>query len=357
MAISSRFRFAHWLALGALCAWWCSACAGHADGGSSSAGGSGDGGALSSAGSGSLLPPAEISDRPTTLGPGAVKCAGSPVVDAAMLRACVLVAGCAPQVQATALSECIARALPASGAFPECVIGAQGCAEMAACTGVGFYPDPCEPGQINSICVGAKAVRCSVLRARSFVDCAKRGASCVQFSQNDDGKLDGADCAVTPACSGAGDKAVCDGSRRVTCQHGIGFGEDCAKRGLTCVDQPDGAVCALASGGCTTPGAAVCTSDGKGTYCQADGQTLNLDCGRLGFTCQTQVDRPQGIDCANPTCPAADVAECFEACDGPLAHLCLGGQRLSIDCQDYGFHGCILDTRPGLGDRARCGDL
>jgi hypothetical protein len=38
-----------------------------------------------------------------------------------------------------------------------------------------------------------------------------------------------------------------------------------------------------------------------------------------------------------------------------MAHLCLGGQRFSIDCRDYGIQSCLLETRAGEGDRARCG--
>ena len=341
----------------ALCGLVSLACAGRADVSSGQGGSSGVAGSSATAGTTTFLPPTGAVDGPASLGPSPVKCGGTITPEAPLVRACTLIVGCSPSFQQAALSDCVAQALPESGSFPECVIGAQTCAEMDACVGSGFYADACEPNQFGATCVGTKVVHCVGLGPRFFVDCKKTGALCAQYSQHDDETLDGADCAVTPSCTTPSDIYKCSGSKRVLCQHGIGFGEDCAARGLACVSTPDGAICAPKPASCTAPGASSCGAQDKGSFCQPDGQVLAIDCGRLGFTCEEAPDRPQGIACINPACPAADAAQCFEECDGPLAHLCLGGQRFSIDCQKYGFRGCILETRPDDGDRARCGDF
>jgi len=341
----------------ALCGLVSLACAGRASGSSGQGGSSGAAGSSAMAGTTMFLPPTGAVDGPATLGPSPVKCGGTITPEAPLVRACTLIAGCSPSAQPTALSDCVAQALPDSGKFPECVIGAQTCAEMDACLGTGFYPDACEPDQIGTTCVGTKVVHCVDLGPRYFVDCKKTGAFCVPYSQNDDETLDAADCAVAPTCTTPSDVYACSGTKRLLCQHGIGFGEDCAARGLACVSTPDGAICAPQPASCTAPGTSSCGAQGKGSVCQPDGQSLAIDCGRLRFTCEKAPDRPEGIACINPACPAADAAQCFEECDGPLAHLCLGGQRFSIDCQTYGFRGCILETRTDDGDRARCGDF
>jgi hypothetical protein len=334
------------------------ACAGRANVSSGQGGSSGVAGSSTTAGTTTFLPPVAATGTPATLGASPVKCCGAVTPEPPLVRACVLSAGCSPGTQPTALSDCIAQALPDSVAFPDCVIGAQSCAEMAVCLGTGFYPDACEPDQLGTRCVGTKVVHCVDVGPRFFVDCKKTGALCAPFSDKDNDVLDSAGCAVVPSCTAASDVYACSGTKRFVCQHGIGFGEDCAARDLDCVNKPGGAICAHKLSSCATPGVGKCDAAGKtGSFCQADGQALAIDCGRLGFTCQEAPDRPQGIACVNPACPAADAAQCLEECDGPLAHLCLGGQRFSVDCQSYGFRGCILETRPGDGDRARCGDF
>jgi hypothetical protein len=147
---------------------------------------------------------------------------------------------------------------------------------------------------------------------------------------------------------------VCNGTKRVLCQGGIGFGEDCAAYGMTCVAAPKGAFCAKRPAACNEAGIGSCDASGQGNFCDA-GRALPLDCSRLAFACREAPTGVFGVECADPACSIADAAKCFEECDGPLAYLCLGGERFTVDCRAYGLQRCILETRADSGDRARCG--
>ena len=116
-------------------------------------------------------------------------------------------------------------------------------------------------------------------------------------------------------------------------------------------------MCAPNPPSCAQPGVGSCDAQGNGTYCDAGGQQFVFDCSRLGLTCQVAPGQANGIRCVNPACSPADAADCFEECDGPMAHLCVGGQRFSIDCQNYGFEGCISETQAKEGERVRCAHL
>jgi hypothetical protein len=305
-----------------------------------------------------LRPPVAITDTaPQVLGADPVKCTGTPVPAPSIVRACVLSASCSAEPLPTSVSECIEKALPDSGVLPACVVGAQSCVEMAACTGSGYYADACPAAdQFQVTCVGSKVVDCFQLR-RTFSDCAKTGASCVRYDGGNDGGVDSAGCAVTPTCGVPTDSYTCDGTKRVQCSHGVGLGEDCAARGLQCRDAPGGAVCAPNPPSCAQPGVSSCDAQGKGAYCDAEGRQFVFDCSRLGLTCQVASGQPDGIRCVNPACSPADAAGCFEECDGPMAHLCIGGERLSVDCRNYGFQSCVVETRANVGERVRCVQL
>lgn len=316
------------------------------------AGDAGSAGAADANDQATLRPPLGVVDTPEIVGASPVPCGGRPSPEPAVVRACLLASSCSPFPPVAALSDCIAQALPASGLYPACALGAQSCAEMDACLGTGFYSDPCPELAAVEICVGTKIVACGL--PRYYRDCAKSGAACSQYSANDDGNLDSADCSVAPTCTTPSDVYVCNGSKRVRCQHGIAFGEDCAAQGMACVAGPEGAVCALRPAACSQPGGS-CDASGAGTYCGADGRALQLDCPRLGFTCREAPERTSGVACEEPSCSHEDAAQCFEECDGPLAHLCLGGQRFSVDCRAYGLQSCILESNLEGGDHARCG--
>jgi hypothetical protein len=266
----------------------------------------------------------------------------------------VLSAGCSPYLQPATLSECIANALPGSGALPDCAIGAATCAELEACVGRGFYAEACPPGSAGTICVDSKVVDCDNV-PHTFVDCARQGAACGAYSSGGDGTLDAHACAVEPACTVPTDTFVCHGTKRVRCLQGVGFGEDCAARGLGCVQTPAGATCAQKAAACSRPDTGRCDAAGNGSYCASDGRTLSFDCGKLGLKCREAPESTHGVECGDPACAGEDAQKCFEECDGPMAYLCVAGQRLSIDCQSYGFPSCILETRADVGDRARCG--
>ena len=332
------------------------ACAGNSTISAGAAGSSGVGGA--EAPSKTLRPPIDPTDTELeTIGADPVKCNGTPTPQPSVVRACVLSASCSAAPLPTSVSDCIEKALPDSGALPACVVGAQSCAEMGACTGNGYYADACPAAaQFQVTCVGSKVVDCFQI-PRTFSDCAKSGASCVRYSSNDDGMIDAADCAVTPTCSVPTDSYACDGTKRVRCSHGVGLGEDCAARGLQCHDVPGGAVCAPNPPSCAQPGVGNCDAQDNGSYCDARGQQFAFDCSRLGLTCEVAPGQPDGIRCLNPACSADDTADCLEECDGPMAHLCLGGQRFSIDCQTYGFETCVVETMPNVGERVRCAHL
>jgi hypothetical protein len=311
---------------------------------------SGVAGAGGSAGS-TLRPPVVISDDPAILGASPVKCVGTPTPDPALLRSCVLAAGCAPALLTAPLSDCIAKALPTSSSYPDCLSSVVSCAEVDACTGVGVYTAPCPtPGRQS--CVGSKVVYCDTAPSY-FDDCAVKGVACMEHV-SDDGEVDFAYCGTGP-CGAATNGYVCDGTRRLECDSGVADGEDCAARGLGCVDTADGAICRLDAPSCEDFGAGTCTTTSVGTYCGNDGRTQALDCTPLGFTCQAAPNQTHGVACLAPGCAVEDAALCFEECDGPMAHLCVGGQRLSIDCPSYGFPSCVLENRSEVGDRARCG--
>lgn len=323
-----------------------------------SGGGTGAGGTSATAGESSLAgssfrPPVEVVDPPETVGASPVQCPGTPRPDPGVLRACLLAAGCSPAPQATPVSDCIAKALPKSPSFTDCERNARSCADVAACTGTGVYTGPCpKPGA--SGCVGNKVVYCDIL-PNYFVDCATRGAPCV------DGVVDLGDVSYevgfcgSPRCDTPTDTWVCNGTKRVLCSYGSAEEDDCAVRGLECIDQADGAICGRVSDACAPLGAGSCTTDSAGQYCDVDGRLVALDCAPLGFSCQVAPRAKHGIACLAPGCAPADAAQCFEECDGPIAHLCVGGQRLSIDCKSQGFQSCVLESRADVGDRARCG--
>jgi len=254
------------------------------------------------------------------------------------------------------VSDCIEKALPDSGVLPVCVVGAQSCAEMNVCTGTGYYQDACPLGQQNQVtCVGSKVVACTQI-LRTFSDCTKIGANCVRYDSGNDGGVDSAGCAVTPTCSVPTDSYACSGTKRVRCSHGVGLGEDCAARGMQCRDAPGGAMCALTPPSCAQPGVGSCDAQGKGTYCDADGRQFAFDCARLGLTCKWPPGKPTASVAPTPRARPLTPPIASKSATEPMAHLCIGGQRFSIDCGTYGFRGCALETKASVGGRARCVD-
>lgn len=302
---------------------------------------------------GILRPPTKIAEPDEPRGPSPVSCAGSPAPNPALVRTCILAASCSPELLSESVSDCIAKDLMHAGSYPACVSQAQSCAEVAACRGQGFYGRPC-PELRHSFCDGSRAVTCN--HPTAFTDCASRGASCTEYSLEEGAPAAYAGCIVAPSCTSESELFACSGSKRVSCRQGIAFGEDCAARGLACVDVPGGdAMCAPQVASCTTPGTGQCDSSSSGSYCATDGSKLSFDCAALGFKCRPDETGTHGVECLAPDCAPEAAAQCFEECDGPMAHLCLGGQRFSVDCRTYGLSQCVLETREKDGDRARCG--
>ncbi len=323
------------------------------DGGSTGVGGSGAAAGEHGLGGTSFRPPLAVPDTPTVIGPSPVKCAGTPQPDVDTLRACLLAAGCAPAPQPAPLSDCIAKALPKSPSFTACQRDARSCADVAACTGTGVHTGPCpKPG--GSACVGNKVVYCDIL-PNYFLDCATRGAPCVEGEVDLGGVVHEVGFCGAPTCDAPTDDWVCLGTKRVLCANGSAEEDDCAVRGLECIDRPGGAICGNLSSGCAPLGSGACVTGTSARYCDEDGRTSALDCAPLGFTCHVASGQKHGVACLAPDCAPADADACFEECDGPMAHLCVGGQRLSIDCTSHGFPTCVLESRADVGDRARCG--
>jgi hypothetical protein len=311
-------------------------------------------GAAGIAGSGALLPPVTADDDESDFHPSPVNCAGTPKPDPALVRGCLLAASCSPLPLAVSVSDCISKHLPGQ-VLPDCVIGAQSCAEMGACLGSGTYADMCPQRGEAEVCVGSKLVHCDTY-PRYFEDCSRRGVPCSTFvDEQGGGEVRRAGCLASLTCANDSDRYECVGSKLVFCAGGLGFGEDCAAQGLTCVAAPDGAFCAKQPASCSEPGVGSCDTAETGSFCGFDGQKLSFDCAALGFECRVAEGSPFGVECSDPGCSPVDAAQCFEACDGPMAHLCLGGQRFSVDCRAYGLSPCLLETRADAGDRARCG--
>lgn len=334
--------------------WWLVACAGksHDDTPMSSAGGAGAG----AAGGGSFLPGVVADGGAESFVPSAVACAGTPMPEPDVTRACVLAASCLPRL-AVSLTECLSERLPASPDAPRCWLGALSCTEVAECFGFSVSTAPCASADFRSVCDENRVVSCDL--PRTSRDCSAVGGTCqsyASFPNDAPDYLDAADCAVETTCTGTNDSYVCDGSKRFRCRAGVAFGEDCAARGMACEDAPNGAVCVVTGPRCAEPNVGRCVDDDHGSFCGSDGRAVSIDCAALGFTCREAPERLHGVRCDSPSCTPAEVARCIEECDGSSAHLCLGGQRFSVDCRALGLKGCFLDTRPGVGDTARCGN-
>jgi hypothetical protein len=334
--------------------WWLVACAGksHDEAPMSSAGGADVG----IAGSGSLLPAVVADGGAESFAPSAVACAGTPGPAPGVTRACVLAASCLPRLEVS-LAECISESLPASPDAPPCWLGAGSCTEVAECFGFSVYKAPCASADLRSTCDENHVVTCDL--PRTSRDCRAVGGICQSYSSfpNDaPDVLDSADCAVETTCTETNDRYACDGSKRFRCRAGVAFGEDCAARGMVCANTADGAACVATGPRCPEPGVGRCIDDEHGRFCASDGRVVSIDCAALGFTCREAPERLHGVRCDSPSCTPTEVARCIEECDGSTAHLCLGGQRYSVDCRAFGLKGCLLDTRPGVGDTARCGN-
>lgn len=320
-------------------------------------GAAGSGGAIAVGGSGSFLPPREVDAGPESFGSSPVPCAGTPTPEPAVVRACLLAASCLPEPQELSVSECIAERWPATSGVPACLIAAQSCADVGACFGTTLSAAPCADFSKEALCVGSMRVSCTLPRVTR--DCAALGATCTEYvgyPELDPDFVGSADCTVQASCAGATNGTTCQGSKLVHCRDGIAFGEDCAKRGLACADSANGAHCVVNPAGCSEPGTGHCDAQGNGVYCSDELRSIALECSRQGLVCRTAAERAHGVECDAPSCAATEVAQCFEECDGPLAHLCLGGQRFSVDCRSHGLKGCVLEARKDAGDRARCGN-
>jgi hypothetical protein len=338
-----------------LAASWCLlACAGKSDGDAPVLGTGGTD--VGVAGGGTWLPPIPADAGPETFGPAPVACSGTPAPAADVVRACVLAASCLPRL-AVSLSECISERSPGSSDAPPCWLEANSCAEVAACFGFSITSTPCPSLLARSRCDGNQVVTCDLPRLTR--DCSAVGGTCRSYAAFPDQApdvMDTADCAVETPCEGTNDTYVCDGTKRFRCRAGVAFGEDCAARGMACENQASGASCVAVPSACADPGAGRCVDGSTGTFCSSERRSVTIDCAPLGFSCRDAPERQHGARCDAPTCTAAEVAQCFESCDGNTAHLCLGGQRYSVDCRTFGLQDCILDTRPGVGDTVRCGN-
>lgn len=307
------------------------------------------------AGNGSLLTPLAPDAGPDSFAPSPVACAGTPTPEPDVVRACVLAASCLPRL-AVSLSECISEGSPGSGDAPPCWLAARSCSEVAACFGFSISAAPCASTFVRSQCDGNQVVTCDL--PRSSRDCSAVGGTCAAYAGFPQAPehIDSADCTVTAKCIGTNDNYVCAGTQRFRCRDGVAFGEDCAARGMACESTPSGATCVANPAGCAEPGVGRCIDGGKGAFCSNERRAISVDCAALGFTCREAAERAHGVRCDAPSCAATEVAQCIEECDGDLAHLCLGGQRYSVNCRSFGLKGCFLDTREGVGDTARCGN-
>jgi hypothetical protein len=293
-------------------------------------------------------------------GQSAFPCRRTHEPTAQLVHACVLLSACAPEwlshggstvdyrpVPMT-LSECIGYGVPGAE-FPSACSNAETCAEMGRCFGAGFWEETCPLDPFGgSFCQGSKLINCGELYPAQYVDCARLGATCVEL---DDENEPGADCVVDAPCLAADDGAYrCDGSKRVKCLAGLARGEDCAAAGADCVDGEAGATCQKIAG--CTPEPAACSADDSATFCEDNGVEYRLDCRVAGLSCSSSEDEI-GFTCRAPGCSMEEAALCYEECDGPIARLCVGGSRLSVDCREHDFDYCHLDL--GLdGPIARC---
>jgi hypothetical protein len=236
------------------------------------------------------------------------------------------------------LSECIAYGLPQAKIPNDCALKATSCEEIGACFGSGFYTGQCPlDAKPASFCDGSKLVNCNDVIPPQYLDCARVGAKCVEF----DADTPGADCVVDSPCDEPDEAGHhCDGSKLVKCRAGRARGEDCALENSTCVQSGTEAACAPIE--VCTPEPTTCSSAEGANYCWEDGQAHGLDCASAGLECHDFPDEV-GIECRVPGCTLAEKAACYEQCAGPVARLCVGGARLSVDCREQGFATCHED--------------
>lgn len=267
------------------------------------------------------------------------------------VHACVLLSACVPdwfsyggstveyQPIFVTLSDCLMYGLPGAD-FPSACVHAPTCEEMGRCFGLGFWQGTCplDPDG-GSFCEGSTLINCGQLYPPQYLDCARLGATC---AESEDESKPGADCVVAASCA-THDEALyrCEGSKRVKCQNGLARGEDCAAQGAACVESETGATCEKTAGCTQEP--AVCAADESALYCADDRTEHRLDCSDAGLSCSVVEDDEVGVTCRAPGCSAEEAALCYEECDGPIARLCVGGSRLSVDCREHGFDYCHLD--------------
>ena len=309
-----------------------------------------------------LAPPVQPgSTSASTLGKSPVPCGESPTPSAALLRACVLQPACTGDWETGVGSDptpykpillgpadCISVAQPYAQGAPACWLTAKNCAELGACFGSGSYAGQCPfDSSVEQFCDGSLFVDCTQSVPAHFFDCARIGANCVAHAA-DAGHpgIQTADCAV-PDVPCAQDDADfrCAGSKRVRCTNGIAVGEDCASTQRTCVADAGSARCQSPAPTCDKPGTATCNTDGSANFCTVnDSLPQRLECARAGLSCAPDPYSTLGVSCNSPDCSANDLAACYEGCNGPVAQLCIGGKRLTVDCRDYGLRYCVGAT-------------
>lgn len=194
-----------------------------------------------------------------------------------------------------------------------CILGASG--TDATISGCLEYLEGLEPAEVRCI---AHATTCTAVLA------------CSHYQRIDD-----------PSCTSSSSGCTPDGNVDYCFPGAFLLEEDCAASGLTCSDSPNGPYC---DDPCTSE---TCVGDVL-DRCDRD---ADVDCGRLGWTC----------DPAGPRCTDGTAIPCTinaPQCDGPDLIECVSGYEVRLDCNQLvaGTTCQTYDMRGFCGTAGSCND-
>ena len=221
------------------------------------------------------------------------------------------------------------------------------CDAVRDCMTDGEGPTPCVPLSTPDRCDGTVLRQCSRASGIDFVfDCARLGLGCYL-------DRDGAAVCGLGTCDPDTFRWTCRGDTVVSCDLGVISMALCDSAGLTCVEDETGGHCAGTGGACTE------ASDPR--RCDVDrvlgciaGFSADIDCNEVvpRWTCGPR-DETFGCVAPGDECVAAPLlgSDIDESCDGEAVVSCLDGWIETLSCAAFGLGPCTV-LPPGRA--ARC---
>jgi hypothetical protein len=231
-------------------------------------------------------------------------------------------------------------------AFQACQKSIANCDDVLACAGSRRVLDECAT-DTSARCDGDRAVNCppvSGLANRPGVrDCAVLTGKADSCQVIGSGETAYAACVVQASCATPGEQS-CDGDIAVRCDaDGIGEGEDCSQRGLTCRVSEGRAFCAppLPTATCAPVAKARCEGNAP-AYCSPDGLDFVAEACPDEQICAV-IDEDfdyQHFGCKPKDCADEEAIDHSSACDGDDIVLDLSFWSGRVHCPRYGFSTC-----------------